>query len=403
MTASDPEAEWIAGLSEGLQQGTFLKLVLSRPRSAANPEPPPAQIRVRPIVLREQPALSFVRRYPTRDDTRNLPPDEGLRCITALLNTPFRSAHLFLEHETLQLDYSKKGRPMLRRSATAPQAAPQTALPASHDRTKQYPIDSAAPWLHPMGVTGADHQVLPSMSRKWKQINKFAEIIRPPLERLAGSSRPVHVVDFGCGRGLLTFALYDQLRKYAGPEVRVTGVELRPALVHEANRVAKALRYDGLNFSAGDIRHFSADTPLNGIVALHACDTATDLAIFSGIADKADFILCAPCCHKEIRPQIRTPPVLSPILRFGIQLGQEAEMITDSLRVLLLESQGYDTKLFEFISLEHTAKNKMILAVRAATPAEKKDTALQHIKELKAFYGIQSQSLESLLREAGRI
>ncbi|MCC5845372.1 MAG: SAM-dependent methyltransferase [Verrucomicrobia bacterium] len=394
MTPPGSEETWVSALAEALQHGHFQKLVLSRPRNTPDTPDAPQQIRVRPIQLKGKQTLTFVTRFATRDETRNLTHEAGLREIAGLLNTPFRSAHLFLDTGTLQLDFSKKGRPMLRRTAaTAPAPAPA----AEHDRAKQYLTAPSAPWLQPLGVTDAAQQVLPSMSRKWKQINKFAEILQKPLETLPDTGQPVHVVDFGCGRGLLTFALYDQLRKQIGDRARVTGVELREHLVTEANHTARAIQYDGLAFAAGDIQHFISETPINGIIALHACDTATDLAIFAGIQANADFIICAPCCHKEIRPQITPPPVLEPVLRFGIQLGQEADMITDSLRVLLLESQGYETKLFEFISLEHTAKNKMILAVRGKNIPAKKAEALQKINELKAFYGISSQCLENLL------
>lgn len=397
MTSSQPEDTWIATLAGALQNGGLQKIILSRPR---NPHPDtPRQVRIRPVLLKGKATLSFISRFSNRDVTHNLPLDNALSEITGLLNTAYRSAHLFLVTETLQLDYSKKGRPMLRRSAiTAP---PQ--LSSEHDRRKQYQIDPAAPWLHHLGVTDAAHRVLPSMSRKWRQINKFAEVLRKPIEAFTGRKDPAHVVDFGCGRGLLTFALYDQLRKQIGDRARVTGVELRKHLVDDANRTAQTLHCEGLSFTAGDIRDFQSDTPVNGIIALHACDTATDLALFSGIQAGADFLICAPCCHKEIRPQIIPPSVLQPMLRFGIQLGQEAEMITDSLRVLLLESQGYETKLFEFITQEHTAKNKMILALRSQPSPSKKAEALKKQTELKAFYGIQSQSLETRLHEAGFI
>lgn len=392
MNTPSPEEIWGSELSRALRANEFIKLVLSRPRSNPDQTENPNQIRVRPIILQGNAVLSFVTRYPTRDETHNFPPDEGVENIRSLLNHPFRSAHLFLSTETLQLDYSKKGRPMLRRTASTSTNAPSQ----SHDRTKNYLLDPVAPWLHPMGVTDASHHILPSMSAKWKQINKFAEILETPFSSLPQTSSPLHVVDFGCGRGLLTFALYEQLRKRFGDKTRVTGVELREHLVHEANRTARKIGYEGLTFVANDIQHFSSQTPIHGIIALHACDTATDLAMFAGIQAKASFIVCSPCCHKELRPQIQIPPALSPILRFGIQLGQEADMITDSLRALLLESQGYDTKLFEFISLEHTAKNKMILAVKGRGDPE----APRKIKELKAFYGIQFQYLESRLGES---
>lgn len=397
MSAPGPEQVWIEALEGAVRSGSLVKLTLSRPRSATDGDVPP-QIRIRPVSLKRGGALAFVSRFATRDETHNLPPAQALTRIKACLNHPYRSANLFLTGETLQLDYSKKGRPMLRRSAVT--AAPPVT---GHDKAKQYLLDPGAAWLHAMGVTDAASAVLPSMSRKWKQINKFAEILQQPLDALPDNGGPVHIADFGCGKGLLTFALYDQLRQRVGDRARVTGVELREHLVGEANRVARSQNAQGLVFRTGDIRDCLSGTPLNGIIALHACDTATDLAMLSGTLAGADFILCAPCCHKELRPQIRIPPVLEPVLRFGIQLGQESEMITDSLRVLLLESQGYHTKLFEFISLEHTAKNKMILAVKGDRLSRNPAEALESIKELKAFYGIQFQSLESGLLRAGRL
>jgi hypothetical protein len=397
MSTDSPESVWLKALQAGIREGRFIKLTLSRPRLEKDTESP-RQIRIRPVTLKKGEFFAFLSRFDRRDETQNLSPGDAFVRIAESLNRPYRAASLFLTGEMLQLDYSKKGRPMLRRTEN------HSERPAtSHDRAKHYLLNPNALWLNRLGVTDENGSVLPSMSRKWKQINKFAEVLQPPLNALAQTVAPVHVADFGCGKGLLTFALYEQLRLRIGPNARVTGVELREHLVREANHVAQHVQFTGLSFVKSDIREFVSSTPLNGIIALHACDTATDLAILSGIRAGAAFILCAPCCHKEIRPQISVPLVLQPVLRFGIQLGQEADMITDSLRVLLLESQGYDTKLFEFISLEHTAKNKMILAVKAPPSDRKKTEALRKIKELKAFYGIQFQSLESGLREDGRL
>ncbi len=137
--------------------------------------------------------------------------------------------------------------------------------------------------------------------------------------------------------------------------------------------------------------------PIDVMIALHACDTATDHAIHIGIRGGAAIILCAPCCHKQLRPQLLSPHPLRPILQHGVHLGQEAEMLTDGLRALLLDACGYSTQVFEFVSLEHTAKNKMILAVKRAHPGPP-DELLAQVRELKAFYGIRDQCLETLLK-----
>jgi hypothetical protein len=175
-------------------------------------------------------------------------------------------------------------------------------------------------------------------------------------------------------------------------------VELRTDLVRLCNAAIKSCQLEGLKFSEGDVR----TQPLQSVdvmIALHACDIATDYAIHSGIRAGAAIIMCSPCCHKQIRPQLLSPHPLRPILQHGIHLGQEAEMLTDGLRALLLEASGYATQVFEFIALEHTSKNKMILAVKRDKPVDSSEVWRQ-IEEIKTFYGIKEQCLETLLRQA---
>jgi hypothetical protein len=193
----------------------------------------------------------------------------------------------------------------------------------------------------------------------------------------------------------LTFAVHDHLRHALQRDAQVTGVELRQDMVALGNAAAQRLGLAGLNFEQGDVSTF-APRAVDVMIALHACDTATDHAIHKGIRAGAAIILCSPCCHKQLRPQLLSPHPLRPILQHGIHLGQEAEMLTDGLRALLLESRGYQTQVFEFISLEHTQKNKMILAVKRADPGPP-DEVLAQIDEIKRFYGIREQCLEMLL------
>ena len=350
---------------------------------------------IRPVKLKGQPQLSFVYHYPTRDVTKNLPVADALQAMATLLGPVFRHAHFNTQSEAVQLLLSKKGRPMLAIRKTTTASAPPSL---GHDRQKKRLIDPARPFLAELGVTHSKHKVLPSMSRKWKQINAFLQLVDRALNEseLAGA-KELHVADFGSGKGYLTFAVHDHLSNTLGIKTTVTGIELRDELVSLCNRVAEKLSLDGLRFAQGDVQSFNPEK-LNIMIALHACDIATDMAIHTGIRTGANIIMCAPCCHKEIRPQIQIPDVLKPMLDTGIHLGQEADMITDSLRALLLEAQGYHTQVFEFITLEHTSKNKMILAVKRTSPApEKEATAIRQFNELKAFYGIQSQYLETLL------
>jgi SAM-dependent methyltransferase len=237
------------------------------------------------------------------------------------------------------------------------------------------------------------------MSDKWKQINRFLEILVTALANARNmQGKPVRVVDFGAGKGYLTFAIHHYLRNTAQVDARVTGVELRPSLVELCNKVAARLACEGLSFVEGDVHRF-VDFEADILVALHACDTATDIALYSGIRTGAKVLLASPCCHKQIRPQIQIPDVLSPMLRYGIHLEREAEMVTDTLRALLLEEAGYKVQVMEFVSSEHTHKNKLLVAVKRSDHVNPSGPRAA-IDELKAFYGITNHHLETLLRES---
>ena len=386
-----------AHLTDALSQHTLIKVVLA---NYAGNEPQLQRVIVRPIVLKEQHCLSFVYRYQTRDITRNLPQAEGLQVLMDLLGMQgFRNAHVHTPGQEWQLAWSKKGKATVRvgrsDNAQAPAAATQ-----SHNRDKQRFLDLSRPFLHELGVTDAQGHLIPAMARKWKQINEFIEVLAAALERspLAEQER-IHVVDFGSGKGYLTFAVHDWLQHTLHRDVRVTGVELRDELVQLCQGVIQRLGLQGMDYEQGDVRDYHP-AALNVMIALHACDIATDYAIHLGIRAGAEIIMCSPCCHKQVRPQLLSPHPLRPILQHGIHLGQEAEMLTDGLRALLLDAAGYDTQVFEFISLEHTNKNKMILAVKRSKPRSSEEV-VQQIRDIKAFYGIREQALESLLRADG--
>ncbi|MDP4300511.1 class I SAM-dependent methyltransferase [Leptothrix discophora] len=386
---------------------------------------------VRPLRLRGEPALQLVWRHATRDITKNLAPAEGLALIDSLLDPQdgagFAHAHLDTRRHEIQFGARRKGggwkfrlqvgkRKLANDAASdaapdvaphaAPNAAPDAAAAAAdddHNRTKHRLLDLAQPaWLD-LGLASADARLVPSMARKWKQINRFTEIFADALGRspLATPARvaagePVRVIDFGCGKGYLTFAMHQWLTAQ-GRRAEVTGVELRQELVTLCEASARRHGHDGLRFDAGDVRHYTPPQ-LDVMVALHACDIATDHAIDLGLRAGASIIMCSPCCHKELRGQLQPPGPLRALLRHGVHLGLEAEMVTDSLRALLLDAAGYDTQVFEFVSLEHTNKNKMILAVRRERiDPSHADRIRAQIAEIKAFYGIREQCLETLV------
>jgi SAM-dependent methyltransferase len=376
-------------LAEGVQQGSFVRLVLSRPRRR---DATLTQVQVRPLRLRGADCLSFLHRHVTRDETHNVVAAQGVAAVRGLLAETFGNAHLQTRSQEVQLLTSAKGRCTLR-IATATHDAPQTM---SHDREKRRWVAQDRPFLVALGVTDAHHRVIPAMARKWKQINKFIEVFAHALDNSPlADSRQVRVADFGSGKGYLTFALHDHLHARLADGAEVAGVELRPDMVSLCNDAVRRLGITGLRFEQGDVST-RAPQPTDVVIALHACDTATDHAIHLGIRARAAIIMCSPCCHKQLRPQLLSPHPLRPILQHGIHLGQEAEMLTDGLRALLLESRGYETQVFEFVSLEHTQKNKMILAVKRAQPGPA-EPVLAQIREIKDFYGIREQCLETLL------
>jgi SAM-dependent methyltransferase len=379
-------------LAEALAAGRVRKLVLSAYRGD---EPGLLRLVVRPVELRGAAQLSFVYSYAQRDVTKNHGLDEGLDRLRELIGPrAFAHAHLLSsEGEDGELRYSRKGKPSLHWSA-AQGVAPDTA----HNRSKQHALHLGLPFLVELGIATADGRLVPTMARKWRQINRFVEIVDHAIadSSLGNPTAPLRIADFGCGKGYLTFALHHHLQSTLGREVQTTGVELRPELVDFCNGVVRKLGIPALHFEQGDVSRRDVQ-PLDVMIALHACDTATDHAIHFGLRSGASLIVCAPCCHKQLRPQMKALPApLAPMLVHGIHLGQQAEMLTDALRALLLQAHGYDTQVFEFVSLEHTQKNKMILATRRAEALPPEPVYAQ-IRALKDFYAVREHCLETLL------
>ena len=392
--APDHRAQFLGLLDTSLSQNSLIKLVLAK---YVGSEAELQRVIIKPLTVREQPCLSFVYRYKTRDITKNFPLSEAVDVIAGLIPESFKNAHLLSLTDEVQLEFSKKGKSTLFKSKAQQE---REAPAAGHDREKKRYLELTRPFLTDLGVTNRQHELIPAMSRKWKQINKFIEVFSHALTSSPLKlDQPVKVADYGSGKGYLTFAIHDYLRNTLQAQGEVTGVELREDMVTLCNNAAARLEHPGLVFKHGDVRTV-APSELDVMIALHACDIATDYAIHMGIRSGASIIMCSPCCHKQIRLQIQSPTLLKPMLQYGLHMGQQAEMVTDSLRALLLEACGYETKVFEFISLEHTNKNKMILAVKRAEPVDPAHL-LARIQELKAFYGITEQCLETLLRADG--
>ncbi len=411
-------------LSQSLETGRFKRLLLSKPRSGGPAVAEQLQrVDAKRVQLKGQACLSLLFQHKTRDITKNPPIAQALQQLQALVGDSFSHAHLFTRDETLQLLISKRGKVALQRSRVVDDEAEQSAqeegvLSAKdaqnddealgHVRQKQHLVQQTEPFLQALGVTDKSGQLVPAMARKWRQINKFVEVLDHAVAEaglLTPPGRALHMVDFGAGKGYLTFAAHHHLRSRHGLAVQTSGVELREGLVAQTNQIARGLKLQGLEFVCGDVRSVVPER-IDVMIALHACDVATDYALHTGIRAQAAVIISSPCCHKEIRPQMLAPASLKALLGHGIHQTQQAEMLTDTLRALLLESQGYKTKVFEFISPEATSKNKMILALRrsiapggthAAAEAKRREQAWQEAESLMREFGIRRQCLQGLL------
>ena len=388
-----PRTRLLAKLDASLRAGAFVKLTLSEYRGA---EKGLRNLYGRPVELRDGPQVSLVWRYATRDVTKNVPPGEVVAALGKLLGAEFGRAHLFTTTGDWQLQCDAAGEGKLKASRPVFAVAPAP----EHDQKKCAALAvEHAPFLRALGVTSATGEARPGMADKLRQIQRFVEILghltddSPLRER-----RALRVLDMGAGKGYLTFATAAFFRD-RGVEADITGVEARAELVELTNRVARETGFPRLHFERGAIGDFAGK---NGaadlLIALHACDTATDDALHHGIRAGASLILAAPCCHQEIRAQLTPPPVLREVLRHGILAEREAEIVTDGIRALLLEIHGYKASVFEFIAPEHTGKNLMIAAHRRAQPLPA-EPLRERLRELLAFYGIRGQRLAKLLGE----
>jgi len=373
---------FIEKLRESLHAGTFVKLTLSE---SSEPELRNAYGRL--VELKQGVHLQWVRRFVRRDVTKNVPLAEADGLVAWELAEAFARGYLFTTTGDFQWEGPGEGRLKAKRPSFAAQP------PLEHDRAKTKAV-GPAPWLTALGVTAPDGTARPGMADKLRQIERFTEILGHLVEASPlRDAKSVHVADLGAGKGYLTFAAHEFFQK-RGAAVQTEGVEQRAELVAAATAAA----LDGMRFEAGEIATFQPRNPPEVLVALHACNTATDDALHLGVNAGAQLILVAPCCHQELRPQITAPAVLAPVLQHGILLERYAEMLTDGIRALVLAIHGYEARVFEFIAPEHTGKNVMIAARRLEHPREPESLRAQ-LRDLLAFHAVREQRLARLLGE----
>lgn len=391
----NPVREFGRKLNESFGKGNFVRLVLSHPIQR---ERGVERVLGRCVQLKGTTCLSVTSRYPTRDEVKNLTFGEAVEWVMARVENDFRSALLCTTERDWQLSIgqNQKGR------LIAHPPSVTTVPDREHDQARRSILgDTAADWLHGLGVTDRAGHVRPGMADKYRQISRYTEILSH-LGRECGWSTPENtdpgelvIADMGCGKGYLTFGAWHLFHRIWHVPVQVIGIEARADLVAATNKVAERIAAEHLAFVEGSIAT-SLLPRIDALIALHACDTATDQAIERGVRAGARLVVVAPCCQKEVRAKLGRPAPLAPLLQHGLLEERLAEWVTDGLRALVLEWAGYRTKVFEFVSSEHTAKNVMIAAIRQGKPFSDL-TIRKQIDELRTFFGIKSHSLDGLL------
>ena len=375
-------------LESALQNNTMVKITLSKP-VVKNDDL--RNVYIKPILLKDRKMCQFTYRYERRDETKNFDAVQTMEQVRSLVPTNFQNVSLFTFTEDVTLLVSKKGKPTL----MCKKINETREVDLSHDHEKQRLIDPTKPWWNLLGLTSRDGKVLADMQHKFKQICKYVEIVDGVMRQTKFGDE-IHIADMGAGKGYLTFALYEYLTTHYDKKIVMEGVEIRPELVEKINEIIRinASLINGrsnMQFIQNSIADYKPSR-LDVLIALHACDTATDDAILKGIRNNAKLIICAPCCHKQVRREMEKSGKFDSITKYGIFLERQAVMITDAVRALVLEYCGYKTQVMEFIEIDNTPKNVLLVGRKSEKNVDKEAVARQ-IKELLDKYGIEEHYL----------
>ncbi len=370
------EVQKIEVVDEAFDGEMLVSATLSEARSR---EPDGVRkVTVRPVLLRKKRLYQFEYQYAQKVQHRNLERPEAKALVHTLLAETFRQGYFYTTAGDSQVSVSRTGKVSVHARGSAP-AVPTPAAPPTHDRQKNYLLAEGepVPFLVRLGVMTADGKVIAAKRDKFKQINRFLEMVDDVAGSLPASGE-LHIIDFGCGKAYLTFALYHYLTAIKERQVRLVGLDLKQDVVAFCAQVARDLGCDGLSFAVGEIGDYSPEEgAVDMVVTLHACDTATDDALVKAVAWNARVILSVPCCQHELFGQLAND-VLKPMLKHGILKERLTALVTDSVRASLLESAGYSVQVLEFIALEHTAKNLLIRAIRRGGKAGPKPPSAEY-------------------------
>lgn len=337
------------------------------------------KIKVRPVMIKGELFFQETIYRGNQVFHENFGREEMLERLEGLLQSKMKQCEASAAKMSATVLVSKKGKMTIKTKKVASETAPRDL---SHNREKQYILKEGEPvdFLVGLGVQTPDGRIAKNRYDKFRQINRYLEFIEDILDKLP-ADRTIRIIDFGCGKSYLTFAMYYYLHVLQKRDIAITGLDLKKDVIAHCNELAAKCGYDKLNFEVGDISTYEGADAVDMVVSLHACDTATDYAIEKAIKWGARVIMAVPCCQHEVNKQIACNQ-LQPILKYGLIKERMSALITDALRANLLEEQGYETQIVEFIDMEHTPKNLLIRAVKKSGPQRmKKERSVEGVLE----------------------
>lgn len=379
-----------------LDESTFVQMTLKGRQPGAG-EIPWRRVTVRPVLLKNRRHLQFSHFTDRQDITKNYAGAEAEAHLDEVLALPFSSILVRSTNEDLQVQVTKPGKAIVRREQAAQARAPELA----HDAAKDVPLPADQPdaFLQATGIQTADGRIKADMRGKYNQINEFLKLLEHTNALEMFDHTPLNILDCGCGSAYLSFAVYHYINDIKGIPARLVGVDTNEKLISKSSAISAEMGLDEVCFCRTPIIDYQPEFPPDMIIALHACDTATDEALAQGIRASAGLILAAPCCHHHLHQQLESRAPFEPVMRHGILKKRFADILTDSFRALILRIMGYRTDVVEFVASEHTDRNLMIRAVRRVEPGD--PAFVQEYNHLKAFWGV-TPYLETLLGEMFR-
>ena len=357
------------------------QIVLSNPK---NPDKL-AKVKIRPVMLQERLYYQKTSYIGTKVFHENLEKQQIIKEILLFLQQNFKQMTLESIHTSVTALVSNKGKMTIKKSAKQPKTELAGKPVLSHNRKKSYLLEEGTPvpFLIDLGVQTREGKIIHAKYDKFRQINRFLEIVDDILPALS-KDRTVRIIDFGCGKSYLTFAAYYYLHEKKGYDLQVTGLDLKEDVIEKCNHLRDKYGYHGLHFEKGNIKDYTGTDQVDVVITLHACDTATDYALEKAVKWGADVILSVPCCQHELNRQIACE-ALGPVLKYGIIKERMSALITDALRAEKLEAYGYETQILEFIDMEHTPKNLMIRGIKKQICEEDKKKKEKELLQIDEF------------------